>query len=123
MSTKSFKELNVWRKSYDLTILVYKNTNCFPDTETYGITSQIRRASVSICSNIAEGYGRKSIKEKDQFYSIAHGSLTEVENQLLICFGVGYLAKDNLNILLDYCVEVEKMLSRLQIVNKEKGVK
>jgi four helix bundle protein len=123
MSTKSFKELNVWRKSYDLTILVYKNTNSFPETEKYGITNQIRRASVSICSNIAEGYGRKSIKEKDQFYSIAHGSLTEVENQLLICFGIGYLDKDNLNILLDYCVEVEKMLSRLQIVNKEKGVK
>jgi four helix bundle protein len=123
MSTKSFKELNVWRKSYDLTILIYKNTDCFPDTEKYGITNQIRRASVSICSNIAEGYGRKSIKEKDQFYSIAHGSLTEVENQLLICFGVGYLSKINLNTLLDYCVEVEKTLSRLQIVNKEKGVK
>lgn len=123
MSTKSFKELNVWRKSYDLTILVYKNTDSFPDSEKFGITNQIRRASVSICSNIAEGYGRRSIKEKSQFYSIAHGSLTEVENQLLICFGIGYLSKDNLNLLLEYCVEIEKMLSRLQIVNKEKGVK
>ncbi|MCA9347227.1 four helix bundle protein [Candidatus Saccharibacteria bacterium] len=123
MGARSFKDLNVWRKAYDLTLSIYKVTMDFPDTEKFGITNQLRRASVSICSNIAEGFGRKSVKEKDQFYSIAHGSLTEVENQLLICFGVGYLSKDTLGDLMGICTEVEKMLSRLQIINKEKGEK
>ena len=121
MSAKSFKDLNVWCKAYDLTILIYKYSEQFPETEKFGITNQIRRASVSICSNIAEGFGRKGVKEKNQFYSIAQGSLTELENQLLICFGVGYLPKEILSELLNHCTETEKMLSRLQIVNKQKG--
>lgn len=84
MITKSFKDLIVWQKSRDLAIAVYKLTEQFPKSELYGLTSQIRRAAISISSNIAESYHRFHKKEKHQFLAIAFGSGSELESQIEI---------------------------------------
>lgn len=81
---KTYKELIVWQKSMELVKEIYLLTDRFPKTELYGIISQMRRASISIPSNIAEGYGRRSIKEYSQSYAIAYGSGLELETQLII---------------------------------------
>lgn len=84
MITKSFKDLIVWQKSKDLTITIYKLTEKFPNSEIYGLTSQMRRAAISISSNIAESYHRFHPKEKNQFIAIAFGSGSELESQIEI---------------------------------------
>lgn len=84
MSTKSFKDLIVWQKSRDLAVVVYKLTEQFPKSELYGLTSQMRRAVISISSNIAESYHRFHEKEKRQFLAIAFGSGSELESQIEI---------------------------------------
>ena len=88
------KDLEVWKKSMDLVESVYQMTNSFPDSEKFGLTNQIRRAVVSIPSNIAEGSGRKSDKELIQFIHIAIGSLAEVETQYLISIRLKYIDKN-----------------------------
>ena len=82
--TKSFRDLIVWQKSRDLAVLVYEVTKSFPQSEQYGLTSQMRPASVSISSNIAESYNRFHEREKKQFFAIAYGSGSELESQLEI---------------------------------------
>lgn len=84
MSTKSFKDLIVWQKARDLAVVIYKLTEQFPKSELYGLTSQMRRAVISISSNIAESYHRFHAKEKRQFLSIAFGSGSELESQIEI---------------------------------------
>jgi four helix bundle protein len=84
MNTKSFRDLIVWQKSKDLAVLIYKLTESYPREEIYGITSQMRRAVISISSNIAESYHRFHKKEKNQFLAIAFGSGAELESQLEI---------------------------------------
>lgn len=84
MATKSFKDLIVWQKSRDLAVAVYKLTERFPRSELYGLTSQMRRAVISISSNIAESYHRFHNKEKHQFLAIAFGSGSELESQIEI---------------------------------------
>ena len=81
---KSFTDLNAWKEGHKLVLMIYKITNNFPDIEKFGLVSQMRRCVVSITSNIAEGFSRKSTKEKAQFYFISLGSITELQNQLLI---------------------------------------
>ncbi|SRR5260221_14162549 len=81
---RSYKDLIVWQKSIDTVQAVYNLVSKFPREEIYGLTSQMKRAAVSIPSNIAEGYGRKSVKEYAQFYSIAYGSGLELETQIII---------------------------------------
>jgi len=88
---KSHKDLKVWQESMTLVVAVYKATEDFPKHEIYGLTSQIRRATVSIPSNIAEGAGRRGNKEFIRFLYIALGSLSEVETQLEIAFRLNYL--------------------------------
>jgi four helix bundle protein len=88
------KDLDVWKKGMELVERVYSMSRAFPDSERYGLTSQIRRAAVSIPSNIAEGAARKSDKELLQFLSIAIGSLAELETQYLIAIRLGFLEKD-----------------------------
>lgn len=83
MKTKSFKDLIVWQKAYRLVLEVYKITKAFPISETYGLSQQMRRATTSIPSNIAEGYGRKHKEEYQQFLSIAYASLLELATQYL----------------------------------------
>ena len=88
------KELDVWKKGMDLVEMIYSVSESFPDSERYGLTSQIRRAAISVPSNIAEGAARKSDKELVQFISIALGSIAEIETQYLIAIRLGFLKKD-----------------------------
>ncbi len=121
MGSQSFKEVKAWQLSYELTIAVYELSKQFPKDELYGLTNQIKRAAVSVPSNIAEGFGWRGDREKDNFYSIAHGSLTEVENQLLIAKGVGYITEQDLREIEPLVVEVHKTLYGLRKANKQKG--
>ncbi|MGA1847606.1 four helix bundle protein [Deferribacter abyssi] len=93
---KSHKDLDVWKKSMDLATEIYKITKSFPKEEMYGLTSQIRRAVVSISANIAEGAARNSKKEFIQFLYISLGSLAELETELLIAKNIGYLKNDSI---------------------------
>lgn len=88
---KSFTDLTVWQEGHKLVVAIYKVTDKFPKKETYSLIDQMRRCATSITSNIAEGFGRQTYKEKVQFYYQAQGSLTELKNQLLIARDVGYL--------------------------------
>ena len=82
---KSFTDLNAWKEGHKLVLAIYNITKKFPEDEKFGLVSQMRRCTVSITSNIAEGFSRKGLKEKIQFYYISAGSLTELQNQLVIC--------------------------------------
>ena len=110
---RNFKDLQVWQKAYQLCLKVYKATRDFPKYEFYGITSQMRRAGVSIPSNIAEGYGRKTTKEYVQSLYIAYGSLCELETQVLLSGDLEYSSKDKNDILLSEIGSVERMLKAL----------
>lgn len=107
----SYKELIVWRKSFELAKKIYKSTENFPKSEIYGLTSQIRRASVSIPSNIAEGFVRKHRKEFSQFISIAFGSGAELETQLLLSKELKFITNQQFNELNYLLEEVMKMLN------------
>lgn len=108
---KSFTDLKVWQEAHILVIEVYKTVKGFPREEIFGLTSQMKRASVSITSNIAEGFSRRSAKEKIQFYSIAHGSLTELQNQLLIARDVGYINEDRFKKFSQQTIIAHKLLN------------
>ncbi len=110
---RSFTDLNAWKSGHTLVVEIYEITKSFPKEELFGLTSQMRRCAVSITSNIAEGFSRRSYKEKIQFYSISHGSLTELQNQLLIAMDVGYLKNKTFDRLAKKSVEVHKILSGL----------
>ena len=107
------KDLNVWKKSMNLVVLIYKLTGQFPKEELFGLASQMRRASVSIPSNIAEGHGRNSEKELIRFLYISLGSASELETQLLLSYKLGFLNEDSFNHLNDNNNEIIKMLSSL----------
>jgi four helix bundle protein len=92
---KSYKELEVWKASMDFVVEIYKITEAFPGTERYGLISQIRRSSVSIPSNIAEGAGRKNTGEFIQFLYVSNGSLSEVETQLEIAKRLNYIENND----------------------------
>src|ERR1700739_1928830 len=87
---QSFKDLSVWQRAVQLTLEIYKLTGAFPNSERFGLTNQLRRASVSVASNIAEGYGRTTRGEYVQFLGHARGSLFEIETQLTIAAGLGF---------------------------------
>jgi four helix bundle protein len=123
MPLKSYKELIVWQKAYQLTLMIYKETEKFPRSEVFGISSQLRRASVSIVSNIAEGYQRQHGGEYIQFLSIAFGSCAEVETQLLLCKDLCYLSESNFTILNNLLTEVGKMLYALITKIKDQNVR
>jgi four helix bundle protein len=89
-----YTTFGVWKEGHQLVIEIYRCTKNFPKDEQFGLISQMRRAAVSVTSNIAEGYGRKGKAEKIQFYYIARGSLTELENQLMIARDVGYIESE-----------------------------
>ncbi len=110
---KSFTDLNAWREAHELVLLVYKLTQDFPKEEMFGLTNQIRRAIVSVTSNIAEGFSRNSYKEKAQFYAMSLGSITEVQNQLLIARDLGYIAKQAFNESAEKTIVVNKLLNGL----------
>jgi four helix bundle protein len=106
--TTSFEELIVWQKAHKLTLEIYKFTETFPKTETYGLTSQFRRAAVSIAANIAEGYKKQGRLDKVRFFNIAHGSLEECRYYLLLSRDLGYGSNEMINGLMN---EIGKMLN------------
>lgn len=110
---KSFTDLNTWKEAHKLILFIYKITKNFPKEEQFGLTNQIRRAVVSVTSNIAEGFSRNSYKEKSQFYSMALGSLTEVQNQLVISRDLGYISKEIFVEVANSSVNVNKLLNGL----------
>jgi len=109
----SYKNLIVWQKAKDFVVTLYKSTEQFPKHEIFGITGQLRRAAVSIPSNIAEGFNRGSKKEQIQFLRIAYGSGAEVETQLIIARELGYLEDTEYNVLEESLSETMKMLNTL----------
>ena len=109
----NYKELKVWKRSVDMATVVYSITQEFPKTEQYGLVQQIRRAVVSISSNIAEGAGRKTDKEFGYFLNIAYGSLYELETQLIISANLGYLKKEKIADLEIEINELQKMIYTL----------
>ena len=110
---KSYKDLIVYKKAYELTLLVYKLTGGFPELERYGLTSQMRRSSISIPSNIAEGY-RRGRKGYIQFLKIAHGSSAELETQLSLSRDLGFIeCKDEFEYIYGLQDEVSKLLGTI----------
>lgn len=109
----TFRDLKSWQKAFDLALDVYRVTRCFPREEMYGLTSQLRRAAVSVLSNIAEGKGRASDKDLLRFLGNAKGSLFELETQLALAERLSYLAKTEAQRLQDEITETGKLLSGL----------
>ncbi|WP_234571618.1 four helix bundle protein [Rhodohalobacter sp. 614A] len=113
MKQFSFEKLDVWQKATDFITDIYSITESFPDTEKYGLTSQIRRASVSIASNIAEGSSRKTPRDKARFYNIAYSTAIEVLNQLIIAEKLNMLDSDKYRTLREDLEEITRMLNGL----------
>jgi four helix bundle protein len=113
MGGRNYQDLIVWQKAMDLVEAVYQMTRFFPREEIYALTSQIRRAVVSIPSNIAEGQGRTSKKEFCNFLSIAHGSVREVETQVMIAQRLQYISKEQALKILEPAAEVGRLLQGL----------
>ena len=113
MKVKTYQELIVWQKAMDLIESVYKVSRTFPREEVYALTSQIRRAAVSIASNIAEGQGRRTTSDFLRHLSIAYGSLLETETQLLIAKRLRYLGNTNLEEVMKQTAEVGRLLNGL----------
>ena len=109
----SYKELNVWKKAYALSLSIYHATKSFPRSEVYGLVSQARRAACSVPSNIAEGYGRHSTAEYIRSLRIAYGSLCEVETQLMLATDLTYIPATESRSLLESVGDVERMLQAL----------
>lgn len=110
-SLASYNQLEVWKKARVLVCDIYRVTTKFPKDEWFGLTSQMRRAAVSIPSNIAEGCGRQYKKETIQFQFIARGSQYELETELHLAFDLGYITEEELNKTLELLIECRKLLS------------
>lgn len=110
---ETFTDLRAWREGHELVLMVYKLTKGFPDDEQFGLVSQMRRAAVSVTSNIAEGFSRKTYKEKIRFYFMSLGSVTELQNQLLVARDVGYVGKEKFELVATKTVDVYKIIKGL----------
>jgi four helix bundle protein len=108
---KDFRTLDVWRKAHDLTLAVYTITKTFPKEELYGLTSQMRRASSSIATNIAEGCGKRTDADFARYLQNAFGSANELEYLLLLAFDLQFLKKADFEVLSNNTIEVKKMLA------------
>lgn len=113
MGGTNYRDLIAWQKAMDLVESVYKATAGFPKEELYGLTSQLRRAAVSIPSNIAEGQGRQTTRDFHRFLAVAYGSLREVETQILIAARLKYLHTDKRTQLMDAAGEIGRLLNGL----------
>jgi four helix bundle protein len=110
---QSFKDLIAWQKSADLTVAIYELTSNFPDSERFGLSNQMRRAAVSIASNIAEGYGRSTKDEYHLFLGHARGSCCEIETQILIARRLGFGGPSALDAVEHLCSDVGRLLGAL----------
>jgi len=113
LSIQTYKDLICWKEAHLLVIDIYKITSTFPQSEVFALSSQMRRAVVSITSNIAEGFSRQSYKEKLQFYYIAKGSLIEIDNQLLISKDIAYIKEDGFIKTSESIITVHKLINGL----------
>ena len=120
MTINTYRDLQVWQKSMNLAFSIYENVKELPKEEIYGLSTQMRRAAVSIPSNIAEGHQRSSTKEYIHFLLIARGSLGELETQLLLCEGLNYLKNDTIQSIMAQCEEIGKMLTTLIRILQQK---
>jgi four helix bundle protein len=118
---QDFTKLAVWQKAHSFTVNLYQITANFPSQERYGLTNQIRRASVSVESNISEGCGRNGDKEFSRFLDIAQGSAYEVKCQILISRDLGYIDLDKAQLLIDKINEISKMINSLNQTIKTKS--
>src|SRR3989344_7167823 len=110
---QNFTDLEAWKSAHGLAIAVYALTKTYPRDEMFGITNQMRHSAVSVASNIAEGFSRNSPKEKTQFYSIAKGSLTELESQILISRDVGLVSANGFSDMEQLIRQASKLLTGL----------
>lgn len=110
---RSFTDLNAWKESHKLVLMVYNVTKAFPKEEVFGLTGQLKRCAVSISSNIAEGFSRQSYKEKVQFYTMALGSTTELQNQILIARDVGFIKIEEFQKIAGQSILVHKITNGL----------
>jgi len=110
---KPHKKLDAWQTAMKSTTMIYKLTNKFPEEEKFGLVSQMRRASISIPCNIAEGAARQGKKEFKNFLSMAQGSLSELDTQLELAILLGYLSTEDLREVWDHLLRIDKMLSGL----------
>lgn len=117
---QGYKRIIAWQKAIQLTTAIYKVTDQFPQKEIYGLSSQMRRASVSIASNIAEGYRRKTTKDYEHFVRIAYGSASELETQLIIADRVGYLNGQMTSSVETILTDVLKLLNNLSFSLQKK---
>jgi four helix bundle protein len=112
-SMGNYRQLSVWKRAHSFVLGVYRSTGTFPDRERYGLTAQLRRAAVSVVSNIAEGSGRQGDREQMRFLKIARGSVCEIDCQLLLSRDLGYLDAAAWKVLDDDCQEISRMLHGL----------
>jgi four helix bundle protein len=117
---KDYTDLDVWNESRNLVKQVYLITQTFPKEEVYGLSSQIKRAAVSIPSNIAEGCGRNHVKDAMQFFYISRGSIFELETQLYLAFDLNFISKDELNSMLEKIKTGKKLINGFINYNKKK---
>jgi four helix bundle protein len=110
---KSFTDLDAWKEEHKLVLEIYKITKDFPKEEQFGLTNQLRGASISITSNIAEGFSRSTYKDKANFYSMALGSLTETKNQLVIARDVDYINSEKFSELANQTIKISKIINGL----------
>lgn len=114
MAGRDFRDLTAWQRAMDLAEAIYAQTAGFPNHETFGLRSQLRRAAISLPSNIAEGQGRRFRREFRRFVTIASGSLSELETQLLLAERLKYLSPEVTGNLIDRCAEVGRLLNGLR---------
>jgi len=114
MTIKSYKDLKVWQVAIDMVVDIYRLTGKFPRNESFGLASQIQRATVSIPSNIAEGHARGTSREFHHYLSITLGSTAELETQLIIASKLGYLEQTTANEMLERIDKLGKMIRALQ---------
>jgi four helix bundle protein len=110
---RDFRQLNVWEESHSLTLEIYKATKLFPKEELFGLISQIRRASVSLASNIAEGCGRETIRDYAHFLQMAPGSAFEVDYQLILSKDLQYIEASEFELLSDKIDKIRRQLAKL----------
>jgi len=116
-----FTDLNAWKEGHKLVLAVYKVTKSFPKEELFGLVSQMRRCAVSITSNIAEGFGRQTFRDKANFYVISRGSVSELQNQLIIAKDVGLLDEEQFASIMDNSIKVHKIIVGLVRASNERA--
>lgn len=119
MIVNKFQDLVVWQQGHQVVLIIYRLTKSYPREETYSLVDQLRRAAVSVTSNIAEGFGRKSVRERVQFYYLSMGSLLEIENQLLVSKDLGYMTVVDFEKLCELILSVKRLLNRLITVTRQ----